>query len=366
MKTFSEKINWSKSQEWFQKMERCEQNPRWHKEGNVMIHTLMVCDQLEKIPEYKDLSDEDQETLQWAALLHDSGKPFCTSVENGQIVVDNHSAKGVFIARDVLAQIGLPLKNRENVCNLIRWHMFPPRIERADDPAYHVIFTSCLCKNNLLEILSKADINGRYGEGQENCLFWINEWKEHCIKFNCFVHPYHFQNSEARVVFYEKQCFQPYYVPHMEDKFEVIMLVGLPGVGKTTFANTFLSKYPLLELDMIREEEGLAPLKNEGKVQQLAKERCRKFLRKKTPFVFGAVNHLKKTRNRWIGLFRGYGAKVTIAYMEKPFDVILKQNASRESGKVVPEFVIRNMFSILEVPNWDECNELVFITGEKA
>jgi len=47
--------------------------------------------------------------------------------------------------------------------------------------------------------------------------------------------------------------------------------------------------------------------------------------------------------------------------MEKPFDVMMKQNKNRE--KVVPEGIVREMFSRLEVPNWDECNNLVFKTS---
>ena len=64
--TFSDKIAWAKTQDWFKAMEFCGQNPKWHREGNVMNHTMMVCEAMEKDPIYKDLSDYDKDVVEWA------------------------------------------------------------------------------------------------------------------------------------------------------------------------------------------------------------------------------------------------------------------------------------------------------------
>ena len=363
MKTLNDKLNWARNQQWFKDMEQCQQNPEWHEEGNVLVHTLKVCEALSMTDEYNNLTENEKEIVEWAAIFHDSAKPFTTSIKDGEIVTSHHSSNGVFIARKALFELGLPVRMREDICNLVRYHMFPTKIDNAQDPVAHVVFTSWLCRNHLLSVLSEADILGRTCWRKGDNLVWLSLWNEKCKEFACFDKPYDFVNSQARIDFYNSKHFQPYYHPFMDDKFEVVILSGLPGVGKSHLAKTEFKKYPLIELDMVREDMGVDPGEEEGQVQQETKERCCKLLREKSTFVFGAVNHLKKTRRRWISLFRGYGAKVKIIYMELPLDIILKQNKNRL--KVVPEGVIREMLSRLEVPNWDESHELEIKTEEQ-
>lgn len=351
-----QKIKWAEGQYWAKDMMSCLQNPKYHSEGNVWVHTLLVCEKLQQLEDYQELGETDREILEWACLLHDVGKPRTTVVdEKGEIVSNHHGSTGTVMARRIMADIEVPFSIRERACNLIRWHMKPRKIEDAEDTAYYVIFTSCLCENRLLYILSKADVMGRIPTYTID-IQWIDLWKEECNRFNCFSVPYKFENDHARLIFYLKKTFQPYYKPFMKDMFDVYMFCGLPGTGKTWWAKNRMGHLPLVELDMAREELDVKPLEDEGRVFQLTKKMCKHHMKSRTSFVFSAVNSLKVTRQRWSSLFIGYGAKINIVYLERPLKTVFKQNKERE--RPVPENVILSMRSRLEVPNWDECHSL--------
>jgi hypothetical protein len=77
-------INWSalESQfDWLRKLENCPQDPRYHGEGNVLIHTKLVCEALVSLPQWRSLPPDKRSILFAAALLHDVAKPKATKVE---------------------------------------------------------------------------------------------------------------------------------------------------------------------------------------------------------------------------------------------------------------------------------------------
>ena len=55
-------------------LKTCEQNPKWHSEGNVWNHTKKVCEQAILISRYFNVYD--CKVLMGAALFHDIGKPY--------------------------------------------------------------------------------------------------------------------------------------------------------------------------------------------------------------------------------------------------------------------------------------------------
>ena len=292
---------------------------------------------------------------------HDIGKPRTTTIEDGEIKTPRHSIVGSTMARTILSDLNITYYVRKDICDLIRHHTKPPHIIEAEDPASYVIKTSWLCKNHFLYIVSMADIVGRISNDKIDSIFCVNMWKSICEENACFTQGYNFLNSHARVMFYTKGNFQPYHTPYMEDMFDVYLLCGLPGTGKTYYAKNKLSKHPLVELDLAREELDVKPMEEEGKVLQLTKEMCREQLRLKRSFVFSATNILRSTRMKWIDLFISYGAKVNIIYLEKPLAVILKQN--RERDRNVPENVIMAMRNKIEIPNWDEAHDITYIVN---
>ena len=370
--TLSEKLSWAEQQPWATAMKNCAQEPEWHGEGNVWTHTKMVCEALE--PMLDKLPEEESQALQWAAVLHDVGKPHVRTVEDGRIRTRNHSAVGHLIARHILLLLEVDFHIRENACALIRWHGYPLNVHRQEDPGYYVIGTSCLCKNSLLHKLTVADNKGRIVSShlREESETVIELWEEQCHRFNCYYHPYTgFINEEARFQFYQTKCFRPYYVPYIKDMFVVHMTCGLPGVGKSRYVMQELSNLPVICLDDIREEMGIKPAtSSDGKVTQEAKKRCRGFLAKKQGFVFDATNLIQDVRRKWIMIFHGYRAMTHIHFIDAPFSAILAQNSERKEdsffecngrkrmSKHVPEHVIEHMAKRMFMPTLAECHKL--------
>ena len=71
---------------------------------------------------------------------------------------------------------------------------------------------------------------------------------------------------------------------------------GLPGSGKETWLAAHQTNLPVISLDAVRNELNIHPTNNQGQVAQVARERCREFLRAKTAFAFNATNTMKETR----------------------------------------------------------------------
>ena len=117
----------------------------------------------------------------------------------------------------------------------------------------------------------------------------------------------------------------------------------------------------MVSLDDLRGELDVGPTDNQGEVVQLARERCREFMRSKISFAFNATNLLKQTRQRWIDLFADYNARVELVYIEPPMSVILDRVKRRE--RAVPQRVIQELAGKSEPPTWTECHGLILCDG---
>lgn len=112
-------------------------------------------------------------------------------------------------------------------------------------------------------------------------------------------------------------------------------------------------------MDTLREELDIEPSDNQGRVAQVARERCRELLRARTSFVFNATNILRSTRGRWIHLCWDYKARLEIVYVGPSFSQILQQNQSRTAA--VPEWVIRSLADKCEPPTLLEGHVLTLV-----
>lgn len=99
------------------------QDPVWHPEGDVFIHTMMVLDVARRIG--SDLDPESAETLQWAALCHDLGKPSTTTQEGNRIRSIGHEAAGAHITRKWLATLRVSHRISQAAEVLVAHHLAP-------------------------------------------------------------------------------------------------------------------------------------------------------------------------------------------------------------------------------------------------
>jgi putative nucleotidyltransferase with HDIG domain len=100
-------------------LKKAEQSPKYHPEGNVWNHTMLVVDHAAK----RKAKSIDQRVFMWAALLHDIGKPDTTKNRKGKITSYDHEKIGAKLAEDFLREFMSDDKFIEEVEILVRWHM---------------------------------------------------------------------------------------------------------------------------------------------------------------------------------------------------------------------------------------------------
>ena len=99
------------------RLQKVEQPPRFHPEGDVWQHTLMM---LELLPE----EDYDANILlAWASLLHDAGKALTRTEDENGVHFYGHVQSGEEIADDIMRRLRFSRANRETVLSLIHYHM---------------------------------------------------------------------------------------------------------------------------------------------------------------------------------------------------------------------------------------------------
>lgn len=105
-------------------LEGCPQNPLWHPEGDVLSHTMLVCDAAAKIAEEMQMDASDRASLMFAALCHDFGKPACTvRNKNSEWVSPGHDVAGVPLTISFLNSIKSPNHLIDTVVPLVKEHM---------------------------------------------------------------------------------------------------------------------------------------------------------------------------------------------------------------------------------------------------
>jgi putative nucleotidyltransferase with HDIG domain len=95
------------------------QSPKYHAEGNVWNHTMMVVDEAAKV---RDRSS-DERVFMWASLLHDVGKAVTTKVRKGRITAYGHDVAGERLAKEFLSCFTDDLAFIGNVALLVKYHM---------------------------------------------------------------------------------------------------------------------------------------------------------------------------------------------------------------------------------------------------
>jgi len=101
------------------------QEPEWHPEGDVWVHTLMVVDEAAKIIEQEQLKGNDALLVMLGAFCHDFGKPSATQETGGKIRSLGHEETGVAPAHKFLSEIGIEASLRDPIAKLVAEHLKP-------------------------------------------------------------------------------------------------------------------------------------------------------------------------------------------------------------------------------------------------
>ena len=112
------------------------------------------------------------------------------------------------------------------------------------------------------------------------------------------------------------------------DEPDVLVLSGLPGVGKDTWLQAHWAS-PVISLDGLREELGVAHAAPQAPVLELAWARASRALRERQGFAWNATNCRRRQRAGLVARLQGLGAKVTLLSLEAPHALVSQRNAQR-------------------------------------
>jgi tRNA nucleotidyltransferase (CCA-adding enzyme) len=141
------------------------QEPEWHPEGDVFVHTRLVIDRARELIE--DLPYAKQVTVMLAALAHDFGKPPTTEYLEGRWRSRGHEEAGVGPTERFLDRLNIHTLDgydvRGQVIALVRQHLKPGEFykkrEEVGDGAFRRLARRC--ELDLLYRVAKADSLGR-------------------------------------------------------------------------------------------------------------------------------------------------------------------------------------------------------------
>jgi len=109
-----------------QKLKSVPQDPRYHSEGDCLIHTFLTIDRSAFISQRDMVSDRSRYILCLAAMVHDLGKLQTTVIHpDGAISAYGHDKAGVRYAIDVISRITRTKDISDRVIALVKTHMRP-------------------------------------------------------------------------------------------------------------------------------------------------------------------------------------------------------------------------------------------------
>jgi putative nucleotidyltransferase with HDIG domain len=343
----------------------CQQDVKYHAEGDVWTHTQMSLKHLVTLRDYQDLPRDEKQIVFLATLLHDVGKPVTTKEDEEAITSKGHSVKGARLARELIINwnssglTNIPFKAREQICNLVLLHMLPVYLLEKTDPLYSAASSSMVVNNKHLATLAISDIEGRIcaEESKVRAKERVELFTLFCEENKCYTSPYPFISDRSKFRYFFEHKGHPNYDYFEPVHGKVIVMCGLQASGKDYVIQHKYPEWKVVSLDQTRIDMDLDFGDNEPEVIQKAKDQCKTFMREKTNFIFNATNVVKDIRTRWINLFRQYRYHISVYYKERPLGVILKANKNREH--VVPEEVILEKVKKIDIPTPMECHELI-------
>jgi tRNA nucleotidyltransferase (CCA-adding enzyme) len=154
----------------------CEQEPEWHPEGDVWVHTLMVVDTAAGLN--RDLDRPQAASVMLGALCHDLGKPSTTALIDGRIRSHDHEQAGVEPTTRLLDRLNIHTIDgfdvRGQTLGIVAHHLKPGMFRKADrvsDGAFRRLAQKVDLE--LLARVAKADCLGRTGAFDCTAMDWF-------------------------------------------------------------------------------------------------------------------------------------------------------------------------------------------------
>jgi len=155
------------------------QDPEWHPEGDVWIHTLLAVDQA--VPLLEGLDTARAHAVMLGVLCHDLGKPETTQLLEGRLRSYGHEEAGLPPTNALLDRWNVHRLHgydvRAQVLGLVGNHLKPGQFyddrERVSDGAIRRLARKC--EPALLYRVARADCLGRTGDFPPVAMEWFLE-----------------------------------------------------------------------------------------------------------------------------------------------------------------------------------------------
>jgi len=164
----------------FRALVGCPQEPAWHPEGDVWVHTLQAVDLAAGY--VADLPMPKQVVVMLGTLCHDLGKPPTTKVIDGRIRSLDHEAEGLPPTSRVLDRLNVHTMDgydvRGQILAIVDNHLKPGLLSRERDKVCDAAFRrlALKCELDLLYRVAKADSLGRRAPGAKEPTSDAQEW----------------------------------------------------------------------------------------------------------------------------------------------------------------------------------------------
>jgi tRNA nucleotidyltransferase (CCA-adding enzyme) len=155
----------------------CPQEPEWHPEGDVWVHTLLVIDEARR--RIDDLDYPRQVAVMLGAVCHDLGKPATTAFLDGRIRSIDHEEGGVAPSTALLDRLNVHSLQgydvRREVLGMVANHLKPGMFCKAEPQAGDGAFRRLAQKVDLelLARVARADCEGRGGGFDCSAMDWF-------------------------------------------------------------------------------------------------------------------------------------------------------------------------------------------------
>ena len=150
------------------------QDPKWHPEGDVWTHTLMVLDEAAKLRtgiEKKDM------VLMFGALCHDFGKPLTTKFLRGRWRSPSHDTEGINPTLQFMQRLTDDSDLIKQVTSMVKEHLRPIQLFNERDRINSGTIRRLALRVRIpdLILLAKADYLGRNMTEKRDC-FEAGDW----------------------------------------------------------------------------------------------------------------------------------------------------------------------------------------------
>ena len=321
---------------------------KYHKEGNILTHTLMVYNEvINETADYDNLFDETT-LFKIAALLHDVGKPLSVTYENGRKLFRGHEGLSTFLSVSYLKE----LKSKGLLTTSDIWD---------------ILFIINAHGNLMKYRKSKKHwIKYRY---ETEKLDWLYQFNKYDVAGRISEDVYELPKAKVKSERFNKE--------YDKDKPFVVMPIGVPSIGKSSWMKDNLREdIEVLSRDEILieygKENGLGSGYSEiwykltdemqKEIDERFRDRLNELQKEDKSFCIDMTLVSYKSRRKMLGKIK-HNYQIYYANFIADYEDIMDRNKIRgkEAGKYIPEDVIRSFMKKYQFPLLGEDNRIIDI-----